>query len=61
MGFGELVLVCIAAGMGILAYLSVAHGVPWVIAKVKSWWTSTETRFQAIEAEIKALKSKVGL
>ncbi len=48
-------------GLGLFGYLTAKKGVPWAVAKLKSWWTATETRFATIEADVKALKAKTGL
>lgn len=44
-----------------LLYIGLTKGAPAVWDLLKSWWTKGETRLQKIEADIVALKAKLGL
>ena len=51
----------LAAALIVFAYLAAKKYVGPALAKIKTWWTKNEARFSALEADIKALKTKVGV
>jgi hypothetical protein len=68
-GIAEGVALC---GVAWFVYLAATKGLPYAWTKLKTWWSAdvaavksglagAESRLTAVEADVKALKTKVGL
>jgi hypothetical protein len=36
-------------------------GFTWASTKLSTWWSATDARFKALESDVAAIKTKVGL
>lgn len=48
-------------GAGYAMYMVGGHGLPWVVGKVKGWFTAAKVDLVAVEARVTTLEKTIGI
>ena len=51
----------VGAALAMFAFQVSKKGFTWASTKLSTWWSATDARFKALESDVAAIKTEVGL